>query len=103
LVGTGAYAVVANGAVDSYSLSFSGGALTSLLSSINNGTPLRLVMTADTASTAATWAGFGNATLPGPTLEFTTVPEPSTCLLIGLTTLTVGAAVRRRNTGTGSV
>ncbi|MGE3242497.1 MAG: hypothetical protein AB7G28_12565 [Pirellulales bacterium] len=91
LVGNGAYAVVANGAVDSYSLSFSGGALTSLLGAINSGTPLRLVMTADTASTAATWAGFGNSTYAGPTLELTTVPEPSAALLgcIGLVGLLV--------------
>lgn len=94
LLGSGSYAVVANGAVDSYSLSFSGGALNSLLQAINNGTTLRLVMTPDAASTAATWAGFSNSTFAGPTLELTAVPEPASFMLLGLTMAICAGSIR---------
>jgi hypothetical protein len=84
LVGSGMYNVVANGTVDSYSLSFSGAALTSLLNAMNNDTKLRLVVTPDTASTAATYAGFTNNTLAGPTLvvDAAVVPEPASTILL---------------------
>jgi hypothetical protein len=84
LVGTGMYNEGANGDVDSIALSFTGGALTSILSAINGGTTLRLVVTPDAADTAATWAGFSNNTFAGPTLSLTAVPEPSSVFLVGL-------------------
>jgi hypothetical protein len=89
LVGTGSYAVVANGTVDSYSLNFSGPSLAALLSAMNNDTKLRLVITPDTAATAATYAGNTNTTFAGPTLviDAVVVPEP-----FGLALLVTGAA-----------
>jgi hypothetical protein len=83
-LGTGVYTVVSTGTVDSYALNFTGGALTSLLSAINSGTPLRLLVAPDAATTAATWAGNTSTSLAGPTLEFTTIPEPSSVFLVGL-------------------
>jgi hypothetical protein len=86
LLGTGMYNVIANGTVDSYSLSFTGAALTSLLNAMNNDTRLRLVVTPDTAATAATYAGFTNNTLSGPTLVInaTVVPEAASITLLAL-------------------
>ncbi len=85
LLGTGTYTVGANGDQDFYALTFSGGALSTFLSAINGGGTLRLVVTADTDTTAATYAGFSNTTFAGPTLAFfAVVPEPASLALLGL-------------------
>jgi hypothetical protein len=80
LLGSGMYDVTANGAVESFALSFVGDALAGFVNAINNGTTLRLVITPDAPGTAATYAGATNTTFGGPTLTFDTVavPEPST-------------------------
>ena len=86
LLGSGNYTVIENGAIDSFPLTFTGPALTSLLSAMNNDTTLRLVITPDDPATAATYAGFSNNTFAGPTLviDATVVPEPATLILLAL-------------------
>jgi hypothetical protein len=86
LLGSGVYNVIANGTVDSYALTFSGSALTSLLDAINNDTKLRLVVTPDDPATAATYAGFTNFTFAGPTLviDAAIIPEPASAVLLCL-------------------
>ena len=96
LVGTGTFTVVATGTTDTFPLDPA--ILAPLLNVVKNGGTLRLVMTPDDAATAATYAGFSNATLPGPTLVYdTAVPEPACLTLMGLGVLGVLAA-RRRHT-----
>jgi hypothetical protein len=89
LLGSGIFPTTGNvgtGTVDTYSLSFSGGALTTLLNAINSQSTLRLVVTADAATVAATYAGYTNATAAGPTLtlDANVVPEPTTIALFAL-------------------
>jgi PEP-CTERM motif len=86
LLGSGDYVVGSNGDTDSYSLSFSGAGLTTLLNAINSPSTLRLVVTADAGTTAATYAGYTNSTYAGPTLvlDATIVPEPTSLVLFGL-------------------
>ena len=90
LLGTGIYtasvpATAGSGTQDFYALTFTDGPLTTLLNAINSGGTLRLVITPDSATTAATYAGFSNATLAGPTLAFfAVVPEPGSVALFGV-------------------
>jgi hypothetical protein len=91
LVGTGSFnttGAVNNGQTDVYNVNFTGAGLTAMLNAINNHSTLRLVLTPDNATTAATWAGFSNATVPGPSLGFIAVvpavPEPASIALLGL-------------------
>jgi len=97
LVGSGTYNVVANGTVDSYALTFSGAGLTSLLNALNNDTTLRLVVTPDAATTAATYAGFTNNTFAGPTLviDAAVIPEPASVFLVGLGAILCGGRIAR--------
>jgi hypothetical protein len=95
LLGSGLYTVVSTGTVDTISLSFTGGALTALQSALAGGTTLRLVITPDAATTAATYAGFSNSTLAGPTLVFEALPEPGTAGLLGLASLGLLGGRRR--------
>ncbi len=99
-LGSGNYTNTSNGTVESFPLSFSGAALTGFVDAINNGTTLRLIVTPDSASTAATYAGNTNFTYAGPTLTFdaVTVPEPSTLVLAPLSML-LAALGRRRFIG----
>src|SRR5262249_14914219 len=57
-------------AVHNISLTFAGSALTSFTNALNNGTKLRLVLTPNTAATAATFAGYTNSTYAGPKISF---------------------------------
>jgi PEP-CTERM motif len=86
-----------NGSQDFYSITFSGTALTSILNTLNSHGTLRLVMTPDAATTAATWNGF-TATSGTPQLGFfAVVPEPTSLTLLGLGgLLLVGRRVVRK-------
>ncbi len=72
LLGTGMYvnAGTTMNPVDSYTLTLPVAVSASLIAAINGGTTFRLITTPDASDTAATYAGFGNNTFPGPTLEF---------------------------------
>ncbi len=73
-----------------------------LLASLDNGGTIRLVVAAEGATAAATYAGIGNFTYPNgaPTLAASAapaaVPEPASLVLLGLGTLTLIAARCRR-------
>jgi len=88
-IGTGTFnstGAANNGQLDFYSLTFTGAGLNAILNAINNHGTLRMVLAPDAATTAATWAGFSNATAAGPTLGFfaVPVPEPTSLALLGL-------------------
>ena len=74
------------GEVDSFSLNFSPGATTSLLSAINSGSDFQILIGATVDTHDITYSGVGNTFDPGdPTLTIT-VPEPSalSLLFVGL-------------------
>jgi hypothetical protein len=74
-------------------------ALTSaLMSRLNSGSNIRLVIGSGAATVAATWAGNTNTTYAGPTLELdvTQVPEPTGAALVSLGALVCGTYLRRR-------
>lgn len=96
-LGTGAFTEVGNGTVDSYSFNVSGAVATLLTSTYNSDSTLRLVITQDLGAdtVAATWAGFSNSTVAGPTVTLSAapVPEPATMAALGVG---VAALLRRR-------
>ncbi len=94
LLGSGTYTVGTSGDVDSFPLTFTGGALTDLLSAINSGGTVRLIVTPDDGSTAATYAGYTNSSFAGPTLCIN-VPEPATLALAGLLAVALTGCARR--------
>lgn len=85
-LGSGQYTVSSTGTVESFSLNFSGPAMTGFVDAINNGTVLRMIATPDSPTTAATYSGYTNFNRPGPTLAFDTVavPEPAAFALAGV-------------------
>jgi hypothetical protein len=85
-LGTGTFIEVANGAEDSFPLSLSADAQAFLTDQLNRGGVLRLIVTPDDATVAATFAGFSNTDSAGPLLivDVTPVPEPSGIALLGL-------------------
>ncbi len=74
-----------------------------LLASLDNGGTIRLVVAAENATVAATYAGIGNNTYPNgaPTLAASAspsaaVPEPASLVLLSLGALTLIAGARSR-------
>lgn len=87
LLGTGTFTEIANGTVDTYNFdNLSAGASAMLTNAYLSDSLVRIVIAPDSATTAATWAGFSNSTLAGPTLTLTgeAVPEPATMVAIAL-------------------
>jgi hypothetical protein len=81
-------------------LTIGGAALAHMLSVVQTGGTLRMVVAPGTPSVAATFAGLGNldpqgATVSPPTLSFTVVPEPGTIVML-LMGATAAAMFRRR-------
>lgn len=78
-LGSGQYDVTGNGTVETFSLNFSGDAMTGFVDAINGGSMLRLIITPDAATTAATYAGAtysNSAWHPMLTFDAISVPEP---------------------------
>ena len=68
-----------------FSLPFTGASEAALLDSINAGTDFQLIIGAVATEDDVTFSGVGNTFDPGdPSLTITTVPEPSSALLLAL-------------------
>lgn len=95
-LGSGTYTPTANGTVFSYTLSLTPNAKSYLISQLNSAGSIRIVVSPADDDVAATYAGYSNNSLAGPTLviELVPVPEPAsiTALAIGV----AGILWRRR-------
>jgi hypothetical protein len=83
-----AFTEVADGTVDSYSLGLTPSLTSELISRLNSGSPIRVVIGTGDADVAATWAGYSNFDYAGPTLVLDVVPEPASLML-----LVIGAGI----------
>ena len=63
------YSVTATGTVDNYALVLDAATKAEIISRLNSVGTIRLVVGTAANNLAATWAGFSNATLAGPTLD----------------------------------
>jgi len=63
------YTVGTSGDVDNYALGLTGAIGAELVSRLNAGDPIRIVVGTGAAGVAATWAGYTNLTWPGPSLQ----------------------------------
>ncbi|MDW8104475.1 MAG: carboxypeptidase regulatory-like domain-containing protein [Armatimonadota bacterium] len=77
LLGTGVYTRTAANTEFVYPLTVPAEAKAYLLSRINAGATIRLVVTPAEDTVAATYAGYNNATIRPPRLEMTLIPRPS--------------------------
>ncbi len=76
-VGSGTYTLANTGDVDMFTFdSLSAATEAFLVNQLNMSNALRAVITPDNATVSATYAGFSNNTLVGPTLSFNVVPVP---------------------------
>ena len=83
-LGTGLFTKVATGNVDTYTLSLSPAVQSALVTKLNNSETIRVLIGTGDSTVAATYAGFSNSTLAGPTLtiDYSAVPEPATTALL---------------------
>jgi hypothetical protein len=96
LLATGTFTQVADGHADVFTFMPTGAALSYLSAEISAGGKIRLIIAPDDASVAATYAGFTNSEFPGPALTISTVPEPSTFVLLA-GALLIATRHRRRD------
>lgn len=98
LIGTGMFSSSGNtntGQVDTYALTLSSADKSYLVSQLNSGNDIRLIIAPADASVAATFAGFTNTAQAGPvlTIDAAAVPEPA---LLGVLVFSATLALRRR-------
>ena len=72
------YTVVATGTVDTYVLGLDAATTGELINRLNSASTIRIVVGTGATNVAATWAGFSNATLVGPTLILEVVYDDGT-------------------------
>lgn len=85
-LGDGTYTVVSTGTVDTYSFNLSAAAEQLIIDALNTNGKIRLVVTPEDdapnpANVTATWAGYTNTTLTGPTLSFDASTGPASVML----------------------
>lgn len=91
---------VANGHVDEYAFNLDGPIASYVLSQLNAGGVLRVVVSPGEGGVAATYAGFSNTTFSGPQLliQAETIPEPSIGIACGLLAAATLLSRRRART-----
>jgi hypothetical protein len=99
LLGSGIFADAGTGIFDKVPLSFTGGASSGFLNAFNNGTTLRLVVTADSASTTATFVGVGNGSDVLLKVDYVAAPEPGSLALLAIGALCALLGARMRSHG----
>lgn len=67
-LGIGTFTPATNGTVDTYTFTLNDTVESYVIGQLNSGGTLRIVVTATTPGVVATWSGFTNSGLPGPTL-----------------------------------
>lgn len=99
-LGSAIYTVGTTGDIDTFNLALPNSSAESyLLNLINSGGTARFVITPGGDGVAATYSGFSNATLAGPTviINATAVPEPSMMVVLALSGVAcIGARYRNR-------
>ncbi|HVT12885.1 MAG TPA: PEP-CTERM sorting domain-containing protein [Fimbriimonadaceae bacterium] len=110
VTGTGAPTALGSGTIDTYTFNLSGATQTAVSDALNGGSTIRLIITPNDATVAATYAGFSvystantsdwtppyndpNTWRPQLTIDASPVPEPATLAIVGLGVL---GLMRRR-------
>lgn len=95
-LGSGTYTPTADGTVFSYTLSLTPNAKSYLISQLNSAGSIRIVVSPADDDVAATYAGYSNNSLAGPTLVIDLVPVPEPASITALAIGVAGILWRRR-------